>query len=363
MAERVVMKGNEALAEAALRAGCRFFSGYPITPQTEVLEYLSWRMDEVGGTLIQTEDELTGLHMIMGASLAGARVLSTSAGPGFALFHEGLSYLACTETPSVLVDVARVGSGCGGISVSQGDYEEVTHGGGNGDSQYIVLTPASVQEQVEMVVEAYELAEKYLTPVVILTDAIIGQMMEGVTLPDMHEHDIDSLETARTMKRLHEDLTGGHKTFSGPIDSLTSGYGPHSERFRAKWAHIRDTEQQWENIQVADADVVAVAYGISSRVCKEAVKKARARGIKLGLIRLKTAWPFPAKAFEEVNPDVKGFLSVEMSIKGQVIPDIRLATECKLPVYGYLSVDVVPDSDKVVEITESIIAGTAEEVR
>ena len=161
MADRAIMKGNEALAEAALRAGCRFFSGYPITPQTEVLEYLSWRMNEVGGDMIQTEDELTGLHMLLGASLGGARVLSTSAGPGFALFHEGLSYLCECEAPSVLVDVQRLGGGCGGISASQGDYEEVVHGGGNGDSQYIVLTPASVQEEVDLVQEAYELAEKY----------------------------------------------------------------------------------------------------------------------------------------------------------------------------------------------------------
>ncbi|MBE6030341.1 MAG: 3-methyl-2-oxobutanoate dehydrogenase subunit beta [Clostridiales bacterium] len=358
MADRVVMKGNEALAEAALRAGCRFFSGYPITPQTEVLEYLSWRMDEVGGTLIQTEDELTGLHMLTGAALAGARVLSTSAGPGFALFHEGLSYLAGCDIPSVLVDVQRVGSACGDISVSQGDYEEVVHGGGNGDSQYLVLTPASVQEQVDMVIEAYDLAEQYKTPVVILSDAIIGQMMEGVTLPDMKEHDIDAPTSERIMKEMGDDLNGTI-SFGGPL----SDYNTYSEVFTKKWAAIKEAEQKWENIEVADCDVCCVSYGISSRVCKEAVKKARAKGVKLGLVRLKTAWPFPEKAFAEVNPDVKGFLSVEMSIKGQVVPDIRLATNCNYPVFGYFSVKDVPDSDKVVEIAESIIAGTAKEVK
>ena len=356
MADRAIMKGNEALAEAALRAGCRFFSGYPITPQTEVLEYLSWRMNEVGGDMIQTEDELTGLHMLLGASLGGARVLSTSAGPGFALFHEGLSYLCECEAPSVLVDVQRLGGGCGGISASQGDYEEVVHGGGNGDSQYIVLTPASVQEEVDLVQEAYELAEKYRNPVVIMTDAIIGQMMEGVTLPDMKEHDINKFDWA--YKPLGANDTHGIQKAGWP----STGYDVYGPYRLKKFKDMHDNEQRWENVQVKDADVVCVAYGISSRVCKEAVKKARAKGIKLGLIRLITAWPFPEKAFAEINPNVKGLLVVEMSLKGQMVPDVKLATKCNLPVYTYLSCDVVPDSDMVVETAEAIIAGTAEEV-
>ncbi len=358
MADRVVMKGNEALAEAAIRAGCRFFSGYPITPQTEVLEYLSWRMDEVGGTLIQTEDELTGLHMAMGASIAGGRVLSTSSGPGFALFHEGLSYLTGFDVPAVIVDVQRAGNACGDIGVSQGDYEEVVHGGGNGDSQFIVLTPASVQEQVNMVAEAYELAEKYQNPTIILSDAIIGQMMEGVTLPDMKEHDIDALDIPAIIRPLDENWSNPKRYYSPPLIGLNA----YAEIFKNKWDIIREEEQQWENVEVADADVVCVAYGISSRVCKEAIKKARANGIKLGMVRLKTAWPFPVKAFEEVNPDVKGYLSVEMNIKGQVVPDIKLAIKCSKPVYGYFSIVDVPDSDKVIELAESIIAGTATEV-
>ncbi len=355
MAERAIMKGNEALAEAALRAGCRFFSGYPITPQTEVLEYLSWRMHEVGGELIQTEDELTGLHMLMGAALGGARVLSTSAGPGFALFHEGMSYLCGCEIPSVLVDVQRLGSACGGIGASQGDYEEVVHGGGNGDSRYIVLTPASVQEEVELVQEAYDLAEKYRNPVVIMTDAIIGQMMEGVELPDLKEHDIDQFDW--TFMPLKDGEAG--KAAAGYMTQYNDVYGP---KVVAKWNAMRENEQRWENIQVEDADVVCVAYGISSRVCEEAVEKARENGIKLGLVRLITAWPFPVKAFEEVNPNVKGLLAVEMSLQGQMVPDIKLATKCNIPVYGYFSCAVVPDSDVVVETAEKIIAGQAEEV-
>lgn len=354
MADRVIMKGNEALAEAALRAGCRFFSGYPITPQTEVLEYLSWRMPEVGGEFIQTEDELTGLHMLIGAGLAGARGLSTSAGPGFALFHEGISYLCGCEIPALLVDVARVGNACGGISASQGDYEEVTHGGGNGDTQCIVLTPASVQEEVDMVGLAYELAEKYRNPVIILSDAIIGQMMEGVTLPDGIEVGVDRFDwNFHTLKPGEEGRIGG----GYPV----LGWDHFIENTGSKIKAMKQ-EERWENIQVADAEVVCVAYGISSRVCKEAVKKARAKGIKLGLIRLITAWPFPNKAFEEISDACKGLLAVEMSVKGQMIQDIQLASKCKLPVYGYFSVFDVPDSDVVVEKAEAILAGTAEEV-
>lgn len=355
MAERAIMKGNEALAEAALRVGCRFFAGYPITPQTEVLEYLSWRMPEVGGQFIQTEDELTGLHMLLGSSLAGGRVLSTSSGPGFALFHEGISYLCACEVPAVLVDVQRLGGGCGGIGVSQGDYEEVVHGGGNGDSQCIVLTPASVQEEVDLVQEAYEIAEKYRNPVVIMTDAIIGQMMEGVTLPDFKELDIDRFDW------VYKPIKAGEKGKVGAGWPNTS-WDVYGNGLLNKWKAATENEQRWENIQVADADVVCVAYGISSRVCKEAIKKARAKGIKLGLIRVISAWPFPVKAFEEVNPDVKGYLDVEMSLKGQMVTDVKMAVKCAKPVYTCLSVDVVPDSDAVVEAAEAIIAGTAEEV-
>ncbi len=354
MAERKIMKGNEALAEAAIRAGCRFFSGYPITPQTEVLEYLSWRMPEVGGHIIQTEDELTGLHMIMGASLSGARVLSTSAGPGFALFHEGISYLCANGAPSVLVDVQRIGNGCGDITVSQGDYEEVTHGGGNGDSQCIVLTPASVQELVDLMMLAYDLTEKYRFPVILLSDAIIGQMMEGVTLPDYVNHDINKYSWA--FKPLKD---GEEKIVKLGNEQLPAEYPVY---LTGQIKKIQENEQRWESVQVSDADVVCVAYGISSRVCKDAVKKARAKGIKLGLIRLITAWPFPEKAFCELSPDCKGLLAVEMSIKGQTVQDIKLATKCKLPVYGYFDFLNVPDADNVIKMAENVIAGTAKEV-
>ena len=191
-----LMKGNEALAEAAIRAGCRFYSGYPITPQTEILEYLSWRMDEVGGTFVQTESELAGVNMLLGAAAAGARALTSSAGPGFSLKQEGISYLVAADIPAVIIDVMRIGTGLGDIAQGQGDYWQLTRGGGHGDYHTIVLAPASVQENCDMMPLAFDLAEKYRHPVLVASDAAIGQMVEGVQLPEMHEHDINTYDWA-----------------------------------------------------------------------------------------------------------------------------------------------------------------------
>jgi 2-oxoglutarate ferredoxin oxidoreductase subunit alpha len=358
MGERAIMKGNEALAEAAVRSGCRFFSGYPITPQTEILEYLSWRMKEVGGDIIQTEDEITGLHMVLGAGAAGARCLSTSSGPGFALFQEGISYLCGTEIPAVLVDVQRVGNACGNISLSQGDYEMVTKGGGNGDTKCVTLTPASVQETVDMTVLAFEIAEKYRQPVILLTDAAIGQMMEGIELPAAKEHDINTYDW--TIKGREP---GGHgKKLSNVGYTYPGGFGGYAAVQKAMYDKMDEEEQRWDNIDVADADVVCVAYGISSRVCKEAIKKAKAEGIKLGLIRPKTVVPFPEKAFAEVKADCKGLLVVEMSVKGQMVADVKLASKCDIPVYGYFTVEEVPESDQVIGLVKGIIDGKGQEV-
>lgn len=354
----VIMKGNEALAEAAIRNGCRFFSGYPITPQTEVLEYMSWRMQEVGGEAVQTEDELAGAYMLFGASAAGGRVLSTSAGPGFALYQEAISYLVGSDLPAVLVDVSRIGNALGDISQSQGDYELIRKGNGHGDTMVIALTPASVQEIVEFTGLAYELAEKYKHPVIILYDAAIGQMMEGVTLPEMHEHDIDQYDWS--VKGIKPGEHGRKITnVSYFCDNMYVGYETY---LRDKYKAITDNEQRWENIEVADAEVVLVAYGISSRVCKEAVKVAREEGVKLGLIRLKTITPFPVKAFEEIGPDCKGIELVEMSVKGQMTDDVALATKCDIPLYGYFTSYEVPETEKVIDLAKDILAGKAEEV-
>ena len=365
MAERAIMKGNEALAEAALRAGCRFYSGYPITPQTEILEYLSWRIyeDDVNGQLVQTEDELTGVHMAIGASAAGLRVLSSSSGPGFSLFQEGMSMAASLQTPFVVIDVQRVGNGLGGISASQGDYELITRGNGNGDTMIITFAPASVQENVDMIVEAYDVAEKYRQPVIILSDAVIGQMMEGCELPEMKEHDQHKydwyLRDANTMKDSPFDPT--LKTFfTGAMKypNMFQGYqGEQQEYFK----EIQANEQRWESINVEDAEVILVGIGCSSRVAKEAIKKGEKEGIKLGLIRPKTVVPFPVKAFEEIGPNCKGLLDIEMNTKGQMVNDIKLASKSKYPVYTYLSVQDVPDADAVLAMAKSIIAGEAKE--
>ncbi len=355
----VIMKGNEALAEAAIRAGCRLFSGYPITPQTEVLEYMAWRMPEVGGRCVQTEDELAGINMILGASAAGGRVLTTSAGPGFSLKQEGLSYLVAADLPAVIVDVARLGNGLGDIFQSQSDYGLVTKGNGHGDTMIIALTPASVQESVDFVILAYDLAEKYRHPVLILSDAAIGQMMESVTLPTMHEHDIDKFDWV---------VGKGRKAGESGIKVTNTSYfcegtyKGYESILAEKYAAIQENEQRWENISVSDAEVVLVAYGISSRVCKEAVKIARANGIRLGLIRPKTVTPFPVKAFEEISPDCKGLLIVEMSITGQLKDDVAVSSRCKYPIYGYLTSYDVPTSEKIVEMAEKIINGNSKEV-
>ena len=355
---QVIMKGNEAMAEAAIRSGCRFFSGYPITPQTEVLEYMSWRMPEAGGTIVQTEDELAGIYMCFGASAAGARVLSTSAGPGFSLYQEGISYLVGTELPAVLVDVTRIGNALGDISQSQGDYEMIRKGNGHGDTMVPAFTPNSVQELVDDTVLAYDLAEKYRHPVILMYDAAIGQMMDGVELPEMHEHDIDQYDwSVKGIKK------GEHGRKMANVSYFCDGmYVGYEKYLREKYRQITENEQRWENIDVKDAEVVQVAYGISSRVCKEAVKNARAQGIKLGLIRPKMSTPFPVKAFEEISPDCKGIEIVEMSIKGQMTDDVALATRCKYPIYGYFTSFEVPESDKVIEIAKDILAGNAKEV-
>lgn len=354
----VIMKGNEALAEAAIRSGCRFYSGYPITPQTEILEYMSWRMLEVEGEFIQTEDELSGINMIYGASATGARVLTTSAGPGFSLLQEGISYLVAADLPAVIVDVARLGSGLGDIFQSQSDYELATKGNGHGDTIVITLTPASVQETVDFVLLAYDLAEKYRHPVLILSDAAIGQMMEGVVLPEMREHDIDKFDW--TVKGCSNNTVG--KKITNVSYFCEGAYYGYEKIYADKIKLISENEQRWESVQVEDADIVAVAYGISSRICKEAVQSARKDGVKLGLIRLKTATPFPAKAFEHLSDHCKGIILVEMSISAQLKSDVVVATKGRLPIYAYLSSVDVPESSVTEDIAKKILNDDAEEV-
>ncbi|PWJ48961.1 3-methyl-2-oxobutanoate dehydrogenase subunit VorB [Faecalicatena contorta] len=343
---KVLLKGNEALAEAALAAGCRFYSGYPITPQTEILEYLSWRMEDVGGEFIQAESELAGINMVLGAAAAGARALTTSSGPGFSLKQEGISYLVAADLPAVIVDVMRIGTGLGDISQGQGDYWQLTRGGGHGDYRTLVLAPDSVQENADMMAEAFDLAEKYRHPVLIASDAAIGQMIEAVEIPEFIEHDIDKFDwTIKGCKKGTEQRK---------IQNVYYTHPDYETYLADKYAEMEEQEQRYENIQVEDAELVLVAYGISSRVCREAVEVAREEGLKLGLIRPITLWPFPVKAFEEAKA-AKAFLTVEMNILGQMVDDVKLATCGKYPVDHYGSIFEIPEYDGIIEKAKEML--------
>jgi 2-oxoglutarate ferredoxin oxidoreductase subunit alpha len=344
-----LMKGNEAFAEACLRAGCRFFSGYPITPQTEILEYMSWRMQEVGGQFIQTESELAGVNMLFGAAACGVRGLSTSSGPGFSLKQEGISYLCAYDVPAVIADVMRIGSGLGDIFQGQGDYWQLTRGGGHGDYRTIVLAPASVQENADMAELAFALAEKYTHPVIIGSDAAIGQMVEPVELPEMKDHDVNTYDWAiRGCKTGDEPRTLVNTYYKIGADTYTT-------YLREKYGAMARDEQRWESIATDDAEIVLVAYGISSRVSKAAVKLARQQGMKLGLIRPITLWPFPQKAFDALGEQVKGFLTVEMNILGQMVDDVVLACGNKRPVEYYGEFSNVPSEKKIIERAQEML--------
>lgn len=343
---KVLMKGNEALAEAALAAGCRFYSGYPITPQTEILEYLSWRMEEVGGEFIQAESELSGINMVLGAAAAGARALTSSAGPGFSLKQEGISYLVASELPAVIVDVMRIGSGLGDIAQSQGDYWQLTRGGGHGDYRTIVLAPASVQENADLMVEAFDLAEKYTHPVLIASDAAIGQMIEAVEIPEFVEHDIDKFDwSIKGCKKGDEQRKIQNAYYTDP----------NYEYFlRDKYDRMVEEEQRYEAIEIEDAEIILVAYGISSRVATEAVEEGRAKGMKIGLIRPITLYPFPEKAFAKAK-EAKVFMTVEMNILGQMVDDVKLATGGTKPVEHYGSIFEIPETDGILKKAQEVL--------
>lgn len=319
MGDRQLMKGNEAVAEAAVRAGCRFFAGYPITPQNEIPEYMSHRLPEVGGTFIQAESEVAAINMLYGASGAGARVMTSSSGPGISLMQEGISYLAAAELPAVIVNMARGGPGLGGIQAAQGDYFQATKGGGHGDYHLIVLLPASIQEMVDLTRLAFELADRYRNPVMLLADAVLGQAMEPVSFTD----------EPVTAKPFRPWATTGWKG-DRPRNVINSLYLEPEEleklnlRLQKKYAGITAREKRWETIGLGDAEVVLVAYGTTARICRSAMERGRAEGLRIGLIRPITAWPFPEQPFEEaLARGIKKFLVVEMNY-GQMWEDVRL---------------------------------------
>lgn len=325
MAEKVLMKGNEAIAEAAIQAGCRHYFGYPITPQTEVAAYMAKRMPKIGGVFLQAESEIAAINMVYGVSAAGKRVMTSSSSPGISLKGEGLSYLAGSDLPALVVNVQRGGPGLGGIQPSQSDYFQATRGGGHGDFHMIVLAPASVQEMASLTVKGFDLADKYRMTSMILADGTIGQMMEPVSLEvgEQAAYEKPWALTGTKMERKRNVVTS---LYLQP-EELEKLNLERYERYRV----IEENETMFERFMMDDAEICVVAYGIASRVSKNAVSAARAKGIRAGLIRPITLWPFPKAALAEAAKTAKSFLSVEMSM-GQMIEDIELSIRCSRPV-------------------------------
>ncbi len=309
-----MIKGNVAIAEAAVRAGVQFYAGYPITPSTEIMEYLSGRLPELGRSFVQAESEVSGINMVMGAAACGFRALTASSGPGISLKQEGISCISDEELACVVINVVRYGNGLGTLYSSQCDYFRETRGGGNGDYRCIVLTPESIQEAVDLMAPAFELAEKYRIVTVFMTEGALGQMMEPCVLPDF-------IEPER-----HSWALNGKYTYK-KIGIFDRNSMTEAVALNEKHALIKENEQRWESGHVEDADYVFVAYGLPGRSVKGAVKELRKEGHKVGFIRPITTWPFPENGFKEVNQNVKGFITVEASATGQLVDDVALTAK------------------------------------
>jgi len=330
------MKGNEAIAEAAIRAGCDAYFGYPITPQTEVLEYMSRRMPELGRAFVQAESELGAINMVYGAACTGARVMTTTSSPGFSLMQEGMSYIAMSFVPCVVVNIMRGGPGLGNIQPSQGDYFQMTKGGGHGDYNPIVLAPSTVQETVDLVIEAFDLAEKYLQPITVIADGLIGQIMEPVELPELKPPVREEHPWA---------LTGAKGRDKNIITSLFLGaqnLEREALRLQRIVEEIKAAEVRYAEYEMEGAEIIVVAYGTAGRIVQTAVKQARSEGIPVGLFRPISMFPFPYERLNEIAETARQILVVELSA-GQMIEDVRLATNCRLPIsfYGRLG-GIVP---------------------
>ena len=322
MAEKVLMKGNEALAEAAIMAGCHHYFGYPITPQTEVAAYMAKKMPKIGGVFLQAESEIAAINMVIGVASTGKRAMTSSSSPGISLKSEGISYLAGCDLPALIVNVQRGGPGLGGIQPSQSDYFHATRGAGHGDFHLLVLAPNSVQEMVDLVFKGFDLAEKYRMPAMILSDGTMGQMMEPVTLEPgkINEYDKSWALTGTKGERKPNIV---NSLFLKP-DELEKFNFERYERYKK----VEENEPRWEEYRMEDAEICIVAFGVASRVSKNAIDIARENGVKVGMIRPITLWPFPKKALFNACDKVRKFISVELSM-GQMIEDIELATRCR----------------------------------
>ncbi|RCK79724.1 MAG: 2-oxoglutarate oxidoreductase, alpha subunit [Candidatus Ozemobacter sibiricus] len=336
MADKVLMKGNEVIGEAAVLAGCRYYFGYPITPQSEIPAYLSRRLPEVEGVFLQAESEVAAINMVYGAASAGARVMTSSSSPGVSLKQEGLSYIAGAELPCVVVNVVRGGPGLGNISPAQSDYWQATRGGGHGDYRTLVLAPNSVQEIADMTIAAFELADRFRNPVLLLVDGILGQMMEPVQLPAPLSYDLNQKPWA-----LGNPNRKGGRNLCSTIFLDVEQLEEHNWHLYQKYQVVTDEFAKGayqhlavETHAVDDAEIILVGYGIISRILKTVVEKARKRGIKAGLVRPKTLWPFPSQVLADLAARTKQFLVVEMSC-GQMVEDVKLAVNGRKPVFFF----------------------------
>lgn len=348
---KVLMKGNEAVAKAAIEAGCKFFFGYPITPQNELPEYMSRELPKAGGTFVQAESEIAAINMVYGAAGAGARVMTSSSSPGIALKQEGISYLVGSELPAVIVNMMRGGPGLGGIQPSQADYFMSTRGGGNGDYRHIVYAPSTIQEAVDMTMEAFDVADYYRMPVLVVGDGMIGQMMEPVEFKTPHN---DRPVREKTW------ATVGTKNQRKPniINSLyldPQELEDHNLKLEKKYIEIMEKEARWEEYKLEDAEIVFVAYGTTARIVKNATEILRSEGIKAGVIRPITLWPFPDQVFR--NLQCKALIAVEMSM-GQMVEDVKLVADGRVPVHFVgRTGGIIPSPDLAVQKAKEVLGG------
>ena len=327
MAEKLLMKGNEVIAEAAIRAGCKHYFGYPITPQTEIAHYMAQKMPKIGGTFIQAESEVAAVNMLYGAAGAGARVMTSSSSPGISLKQEGISYMSCAELPAVIVNIQRCGPGLGGILAAQADYFQAVKGGGHGDYRMVVFAPDSVQELYELTVEAFNIADRYRILVMILGDGMLGQMMEAVTFKDedvIEQSDKSWATTGTKLLRERNIITS--------IDTIPERLEAINNRLQAKYREIGRRETRVEVYNCDGAELIITAFGTVARIVKNAIEDAEKEGIKVGLIRPISVWPFPTDEIRGLADLPEAFLSVELNA-GQMVEDVRLAVNGKKPVH------------------------------
>ena len=329
--KREIWKGSEAIAEAAIRAGCRGFFGYPITPQNEIPEYMALKMPEAGGVFVQAESEVAAINMVYGAAASGVRAMTSSSSPGISLKQEGISYMTGAQLPAVIVNVMRAGPGLGTIQPAQADYYQATRGGGNGDYHTVVLAPANLQEAVDLMQEAFDIADQYRNPVMLLADGLIGQMMEPIVWRDRKPRELPPKNWAASGRGNRD-----HNNFITSLIIDAPACEVHNQVLAQKYAEIEENECKWEELMMDDAEVVLVAYGTPSRIAQTAAENLRKAGIKVGVFRPITLWPFPSKRLREIadNNAVKMILDIEMSL-GQMLDDVKLAVAERKPVKFY----------------------------